>query len=63
MSLLGIDAGTTGCKAAVYSERGELLASAYEEYDVEHPQALHDCLCAEIHQEVTVVHEETVNRE
>ena len=39
MSLLGIDAGTTGCKAAVYSERGELLASAYEEYDVEHPQA------------------------
>ncbi len=39
MSLLGIDVGTTGCKAAVYSEGGELLASAYEEYDVEHPEA------------------------
>ena len=38
MSLLGIDVGTTGCKAAVYTEHGELLAWAYDEYDVEHPQ-------------------------
>jgi len=38
MSLLGIDAGTTGVKAAVFSEDGELLASAYAEYDVDHPQ-------------------------
>ncbi|MBM4464491.1 MAG: hypothetical protein FJ014_02795 [Chloroflexi bacterium] len=38
MSLLGIDVGTTGCKAAVFSEEGRLLASAYEEYDVQRPK-------------------------
>ncbi len=38
MSLLGIDVGTSGCKAAVFSEDRRLLASAYEEYDFQHPQ-------------------------
>ncbi len=38
MSLLGIDIGTTGCKSAVFSEEGELLALAYEEYDHHSPQ-------------------------
>jgi xylulokinase len=38
MSLLGIDVGTTGCKAAAFSEEGTLLASAYEEYDLLRPQ-------------------------
>lgn len=38
MSLLGIDVGTTGCKAAVFSLEGELLASAYQEYDFRAPQ-------------------------
>jgi xylulokinase len=38
MSLLGIDVGTSGCKAAVFSERGELLALGYAEYDYQHPQ-------------------------
>ena len=38
MSLLGIDVGTSGCKAAVFSSEGSLLASAYEEYDVRRPQ-------------------------
>ncbi len=38
MSLLGIDVGTSGCKAAVFSEEGELRALAYEEYDYQHPQ-------------------------
>jgi hypothetical protein len=38
MSLLGIDVGTTGCKAAAFSEEGALLASAYEEYDLYRPQ-------------------------
>ena len=38
MSLLGIDVGTSGCRAAVFSEEGQLLALAYEEYDVQHPQ-------------------------
>jgi xylulokinase len=37
MSLLGIDVGTSGCKAAVFSETGELLSLAYEEYDYNHP--------------------------
>ncbi len=38
MSLLGIDVGTTGCKAVVFSTAGEVLASAYEEYDYARPQ-------------------------
>ena len=38
MSLLGIDVGTTGCKAAVFSREGQQLASAYEEYDNLRPQ-------------------------
>ena len=33
MSLLGIDVGTTGCKAVVFSEAGLPLSSAYDEYD------------------------------
>ena len=32
MSLLGIDAGTTGCKAAVFRDDGRSLSSVYEEY-------------------------------
>lgn len=39
MSLLGIDVGTTGCKAAVFSEEGHVLASAYEEYDCQRPKS------------------------
>ena len=38
MSLIGIDVGTSGCKAAVFSEGGQVLALAYEEYDYQHPQ-------------------------
>lgn len=32
MSLLGLDLGTSGCKASVYSESGKLLAQATAEY-------------------------------
>jgi xylulokinase len=39
MSLLGIDIGTTGCKASIFSIEGDLLATAYAEYDVQRPQA------------------------
>lgn len=39
MSLLGIDVGTTGCKAAVFSREGHVLALAYEEYDSLRPRA------------------------
>ncbi|MGD0751148.1 MAG: FGGY-family carbohydrate kinase [Anaerolineales bacterium] len=38
MSLLGIDVGTSGCKAALFSEDGRMLALAYEEYDFQCPQ-------------------------
>lgn len=38
MSLLGVDVGTTGCKAAAFSECGLCLASAYREYPTLHPR-------------------------
>jgi xylulokinase len=38
MSLLGIDVGTSGCKAAVFAEDGRLLGLAYEECDYLCPQ-------------------------
>ncbi len=38
MSLLGIDIGTTGCKAMALSAEGEILALAHREYDVVRPQ-------------------------
>lgn len=38
MSLLGIDLGSTGCKAGVFNLEGECLAQAYREYDMLHPQ-------------------------
>ena len=38
MSLLGIDVGTTGCKVAAFSTSGHLIASAYDEYDVQRPR-------------------------
>lgn len=37
MSLMGIDVGTTGCKVAVFSVEGSLLAQAYREYPIERP--------------------------
>lgn len=33
MSLMGIDVGTTGCKVVAFNETGEIVASAYAEYD------------------------------
>lgn len=38
MSLLGIDIGTTGCKAGVFREDGKYLAQSYREYDILHPE-------------------------
>lgn len=38
MSLAGLDVGTTGCKAAVFNPEGKLLALAYREYPLIHPQ-------------------------
>jgi xylulokinase len=39
MSLLGLDIGTTGCKAAAFNIEGEMLAFAYREYPLIFPQA------------------------
>jgi xylulokinase len=38
MSLLGIDVGTTGCKAAAFSEDGRMLALHYEEHQIHKPK-------------------------
>jgi xylulokinase len=38
VSLLGVDVGTTGCKAAAYSEDGLLLALHYEGYHIQKPE-------------------------
>jgi len=37
MSLLGLDIGTTGCKAVVFSEEGKILSHAYQEYALHIP--------------------------
>ncbi len=37
MSLLGVDIGTTGCKAAAFTEDGRCLTLAYREYQTLHP--------------------------
>ena len=38
MSLLAIDVGTTGCKVIAFNTAGEILAQAYDEYPLIHPQ-------------------------
>jgi xylulokinase len=38
MSLMGIDVGTTGCKAVAFDERGTVLSSAYREYPLVQPR-------------------------
>lgn len=39
MSFMGLDIGTSGCKAVVFGEEGGQLARAYREYRVEHSRA------------------------
>ncbi len=38
MSLLGLDIGTTGCKAIIFSLDGKILGGAYREYPLSHPR-------------------------
>ncbi len=38
MSVLGLDVGTTGCKAVAFDLQGRALGSAYREYSLVHPQ-------------------------
>ncbi len=47
MSLLGIDVGTTGAKAVVFSDAGVVLGSGYVEYDISRPSPGHAELDAE----------------
>ena len=39
MNLMGIDIGTTGCKVALFSTEGKILASDYREYDILYTEA------------------------
>ncbi|MBI2425510.1 MAG: hypothetical protein HYV27_21975 [Candidatus Hydrogenedentes bacterium] len=38
MSILGVDVGTTGCKAVLFDAEGGVIASAYREYAVQRPR-------------------------
>lgn len=38
MSLLGLDVGSTGCKAVLFDEEGAILGQAYREYPELHPE-------------------------
>jgi len=38
MSLLGLDVGTTGCKAMVFNLEGRILGQGYQEYPLHYPQ-------------------------
>ncbi len=57
--LLGLDLGTTGCKAAVYDDSGNVLGDSYLEYGLitlssvmieQDPQAWWDLTCQAVHQ-------------
>ncbi len=38
MYLVGLDVGTTGCKAVLFNEDGRLIAQSYREYPLYHPK-------------------------
>ena len=38
MSFLGIDIGTTGCKAVIFNKTGDILAEEYAEHFLIHPK-------------------------
>ncbi|MBX7259540.1 MAG: hypothetical protein K1Y02_24480 [Candidatus Hydrogenedentes bacterium] len=38
MSTIGLDIGTTGCKAVAFDDEGHMIASAYREYPLHHPE-------------------------
>ena len=37
--VMGIDVGTTGCKAVIYNAEGNVESSAYKEYSLKMPRA------------------------
>ena len=38
MNYMGVDIGTTGCKAVVFDDSGKMVASAYREYPLMNPE-------------------------
>lgn len=38
MSVVGLDIGTTGCKAVVFDEEGEAIGQGVREYPIKTPQ-------------------------
>jgi xylulokinase len=52
MSYLGLDIGTSGCKAVAFTREGKMLASAYREYPLIHPAPEH----AELDSDVVIKH-------
>jgi len=66
VTLLGVDVGTTGCKAAVVGPEGSVQATAYREYPLETPRpgwaeldpdGVWDAVCAAIREATTAVAE------
>jgi xylulokinase len=45
--LIGLDIGTTGCKATILDRKGTILETDYQEYPVIHPQPGYDELNSE----------------
>lgn len=39
MPVMGVDVGTTGCKAIVFDAEGQVLGSGFKEYDIVYPRA------------------------
>ncbi len=48
MIIGGLDVGTTGCKVVLYSEKAELLATYYNEYNATHKNGLHEISFEEV---------------
>lgn len=62
MLLAGLDIGSTGCKVAVYSDKGEFLGTTYRDYPVQRLNAEHEVDAAAIWQGVRDVIREAAEK-
>ena len=62
MLLAGLDIGSTGCKVAVYSDRGEFLGTAYRDYPVQRLGSGHEVDAGAIWQGVREVIREAAEK-
>ncbi len=62
MYLAGLDVGSTGCKVAVYSEKGEYMGKTYRDYPVKHMNSEHEVDVSAIWQAVQVVIREAAEK-